>query len=194
MSQFRKSLIEELMLTLKIPQGNFNYSTIEDEIRHISNDNLKEFYKSVMSADSFGNGMKAIIESSKKFKPQEQDLFAGTRQQAKDMYSKFYKECCKMLDHCTANRDKISSDREFFKRTDYRSLKRTDGSKTYTKQDIYVLNNLGGGEWLCDIRLYPNSEVAVKKIEKSINDAITTKYSTNAIANKKVKSLIGCRK
>jgi len=69
MDNFRKSLIEELMLTLKIPQGNFNLATISDELDHIPNEKLKEFYKAVMTADSFGNGMKAIITTAETFKP-----------------------------------------------------------------------------------------------------------------------------
>ena len=69
MDNFRKSLIEELMLTLKIPQGNFNFATIASEIELISNDRLKEFYKLVMISDSYGNGMKAIIQVAEQFKP-----------------------------------------------------------------------------------------------------------------------------
>jgi len=193
MSQFRKSLIEELMLTLKIPQGNFNYSTIEDEIKHIPQDKLREFYKSVMSVDSFGNGMKAIIEASKLF-TSKVDIYDGSRDKAKSMYDKFYVECCRMLDYCTDNREKINSDREFFTNCDYASLKNKLGESAYTKQELYVLNDLGSGEWLCNIRLYPNSEVAITAIEKSIKKAITTKYSTNAIENKKVRDLIGMKK
>jgi hypothetical protein len=191
MDQFRKSLIEELMLTLKIPQGNFNYSTIEDEIRHIQNDNLKEFYKTVMSADSFGNGMKAIIESAKKFKPQEDDLLKGTHQKAKDMYNKFYSENCSMTNYTQANRDKVKNDREFFENMKYEDLEKNDGTKTYNAQELYVLNELGGGTWLIDIRFLPNTQVAISKIEKIIKTAIITKYSTSAIENKRVRSLVG---
>ena len=71
MDNLRKSMIEELMLTLKIPQGNFNFSTIADEIEHIKNEDLKEFYKGVMSEENYGNGMKAIIAVAERFKPSE---------------------------------------------------------------------------------------------------------------------------
>lgn len=67
----RTAMIEELMITLKIPQGSFNFGTIKDEISHISNENLRDFYRAVVSADSFGNGMKAIIDTAQLFKPKE---------------------------------------------------------------------------------------------------------------------------
>lgn len=69
MDNFRRSLIEELMLTLKIPQGNFNFGTIADALEAIPNSSLKEFYKMVMTSDSYGNGMKAIISVAESFKP-----------------------------------------------------------------------------------------------------------------------------
>jgi len=78
----RKAMIEELMTTLKVPQGNFNYATIEDEIRHIPNTQLKDFYKSAMSADGFGNGMKAIISAAEKFKP---IIIDKTEEKAKEL-------------------------------------------------------------------------------------------------------------
>ena len=84
MNSMRKGFIEELMMTLKIPKGTFNYSTIEDEIKHIPNNQLKDFYKSCMTADSFGNGMKAIISVAKLFKPIEQD---DTKEKARKIIS-----------------------------------------------------------------------------------------------------------
>ena len=68
MDNFRKSLIEELMLTLKIPQGNFNFATIASEIEFISNDKLRDFYKAVMTSKSYGNGMMSIIQTAKNLK------------------------------------------------------------------------------------------------------------------------------
>jgi hypothetical protein len=68
MDNVRKAMIEELMLTLKIPQGSFNFGTIADEIVNIPNDRLKEFYKGVVSADNYGNGMKIIAEVAGKHK------------------------------------------------------------------------------------------------------------------------------
>lgn len=192
MDNFRKSMVEELMLTLKIPQGNFNFGLIADEIENIPNENLKEFYKLVMSNESFGNGMKAIIASAKEFTPQEQDLLAGTHDTAKQMYNKFYAQNCAMTDYTQANRDKVSNDRDFFEKMDYTKLKNTDGAKTYTKQELYVLKELGGGSWLVDIRFLPNTQVAISKIEKIIKSAIITKYSnsTNAIESKRVTKML----
>jgi len=97
-----------------------------------------------------------------------------------------------MTDYTQANRDKVPNDREFFKHTNYAKLKRTDGSYSYTKQEIYVLNELGGGEWLMDIKCLPNTKVAISKIEKIIKDAIQTKYSksSHAITDKRVSKML----
>jgi hypothetical protein len=188
----RKSMIEELMLTLKIPQGNFNYSMIEDEISHIPTENLKEFYKQVMNSESFGNGMKAIIGTAEKFKSERTDnLLAGTREQAKAMYDKFYGQCCAMLDYTQQDRNKTPNDREFFLNMPYDKLKNRDGSMAYTKQELYVLNELGGGSWLIDVRFSVNSTTIVDRIEKIISNAKISKYEdTKQISNGKVMKMI----
>ena len=101
MDNFRKSLIEELMLTLKIPQGNFNFGTIADELREITNERLKEFYKLVMTSDSYGNGMKAIIQVAEQFKPKPlEPIIDATTAEAKRLISAcetmntiLFKEC-----------------------------------------------------------------------------------------------------
>jgi len=184
MDNLRKSMIEELMNTLKIPQGNFNFGTIADELEHISNDNLKDFYRAVMSAESYGNGMKAIIQTAESFKPQQEDLLVGTREQAKAMYDAFYARSRDMLDYCTENRGLNPSDREFFEIQDY--------SKMFNKQELYVFNELGGFSWLIDIKLSANSKVVIDKIENIIKRAITTKYlnTSNAIENKRVSKML----
>ena len=189
----RKSMIEELMLTLKIPQGNFNYSMIEDEISHIPTEQLKEFYKQVMNSESFGNGMKAIISTAHEFKSKRTDnLLAGTNNQAKAMYDKFYGQCCSMLDYTQKDRNKTPNDREFFINMKYESLKNTDGSNTYDKKELYVLNELGGGSWLIDVRFYQNSKEVIDRIEAIIKNAMIAKYDgQKEISNGKVMKMIG---
>ena len=189
----RKSMIEELMLTLKIPQGNFNYSMIEDEISHIPTEQLKEFYKQVMNSESFGNGMKAIISTAHEFKSKRTDnLLAGTNSQAKAMYDKFYGQCCSMLDYTQKDRNKTPNDREFFINMKYESLKNTDGSNTYDKKELYVLNELGGGSWLIDVRFYQNSKEVIDRIEAIIKNAMIAKYDgQKEISNGKVMKMIG---
>ena len=189
----RKSMIEELMLTLKIPQGNFNYSMIEDEISHIPTEQLKEFYKQVMNSESFGNGMKAIISTAHEFKSKRTDnLLAGTNNQAKAMYDKFYGQCCSMLDYTQKDRNKTPDDREFFINMKYESLKNTDGSNTYDKKELYVLNELGGGSWLIDVRFYQNSKEVIDRIEAIIKNAMIAKYDgQKEISNGKVMKMIG---
>jgi hypothetical protein len=191
MDSFRKSLIEELMLTLKIPQGNFNYSTIEDELEHIPNEQLRGYYKEVMNSESFGNGMKAIIKTAEKYKAEKTDnLLAGTREQAKAMYDKFYSECCSMLEYTCKNREKHPNDTEFFLNMPYEALKRKDGTQTYTKQELYVLNALGGGEFLLGIRLALSSKDIIDKIERVIKEAVMTKYSNQPAISYEVKKML----
>jgi len=119
-------------------------------------------------------------------------LFADVEKEAKAMYDKFYAENTAMLEFCTVNRDKIQSDREFFKNCNYAELKTKHGDKAYTKKELYVLNALGGGDWLIDIKNYENSAVVVAKIAAEIQRAIEIKYlATNSIESKRVKKMIG---
>jgi len=191
MDNLRKLLIEELMLTLKIPQGNFNFATIANEIEFISTLKLKDFYKEVVTADSFGNGIKAIISVAKKYKPEEKDILSGTEQKAKAMYDKFYTQQSAMLDYAQAHRDIISNDRKWFKSIDYSKLKNRDGSKTYTNLELYVLKELGSGEFLINLRFALNSSHIITKIQKIINKAIKTKHQKiESIESKRVSKML----
>ena len=191
MDNFTKSLIEELMLTLKIPQGNFNFGLIANEIKGLETSQLNDFYKEVMMPDNYGNGLKAVLEVAKKFKPAEVDILEGTHDKAKAMYDKFYAQQSAMTDYTQANRETIPNDREWFKNINYSKLKNRDGSLTYTKQEVYVLNELGGGEFLLDLPTKANSAEAIKLIKKTIDKAITTKYSdAKGIESKRVVKML----
>jgi len=188
----RTELIKALVTGLKLDDNIFNYQTVAEEIELIQEQHFMDFYKKVMSAETFGNGLKAIIKVSKLFKPQEVNLLAGTKDLAKKMYDKFYSENCSMTTYTQENRDKVPNDREFFESTSYENLKRTDGTKTYSAQEIYVLNELGGGSWLMDIRFLPNTQVAINRIESIIKTAIITKYEKSvAIENPAVRKMLG---
>ena len=191
-------LIEDIKTKLNIKGGVFIDMEIEDHIKHIDQSQYLEFFKA-LSGDEFGykNPMDRIAIVASRFKKQKEDnLLAGTRDQAKEMYDKFYSECCAMLDYCRDNRDKVENDREFFLKTPYNALKRKDGSKTYTDREVWVLKALGAGEWLIEIRFQDNSKAVVDKIEKIIKDAITTKYSNQVGIDNKIvkKAMIGINK
>ncbi len=155
-----------------------------------------------MSDESFENSIREVAKT-RKFKglptPAEilahdttrDVLFADVEQEAKAMYDKFYAENTAMLKFCTKHRNEIESDRAFFINCDYANLKTKHGDKAYTKKELYVLNALGGGDWLIDIKNYENSAVVVAKIAAEIRRAIEIKYlATNSIENKRVKKML----
>lgn len=193
MDNFREEFIKGLLETLKIPSTAFNIAVVSDEIEEIPNQSLRGFYREVVSADTFGNGMKAIIKTAENYK-QESELsikLTESKDEANDMYNKFYSQNCSMTDYAQANRNKVPNDREFFEKMDYSKLKNTDGQDTYTKQELYVLRELGGGSWLADIRFLPNTQVAISKIERIIKDAKITKYeSLNQIESKRIVKML----
>ena len=119
----------------------------------------------------------------------KEEIFSGTREIATEMYKKFISLSSSMLDYCTENRAKISSDRMFFINTDYKNLKQTDGSSTLTKQEIYVLTELGNAEFLLNIHYYQNSNDVIEKIEKIIKKAKLKKIM-GAIEQKKEFALL----
>lgn len=189
----KTELVKALVKTLKIDDNIFNYEAIREELEHLQDCDFMDFYKKAISTDAYGNGMKVIIEISEQFKNKKLNvLLEGTHEQAKAMYDKFYVESALMLEHTANNRKKIPNDREWFESIDYTSLKKKDGSGAYTKQELYVLNELGDGSFLIDIRFHQNSNEVVKKIERIIKEAVSVKYATaGAIENKNVKKLIG---
>lgn len=192
MDKFIEEFVKGLLETLKIPTTAFNIALVKEEIEAIDKADLREFYKAVVTADTFGNGMKAIINTAKDFKPEEKNILDGTEQKAKAMYKKFYAEQSAMITYAQKNRDKISNDRDWFNSIDYSNLKRTDGTLVYTKQEIYVLKELGGGAFLLDLPYKENSNEVIQLIKRTIDKAIVTKYSdTKAISSKRVVKMLG---
>ena len=107
------------------------------------------------------------------------------------MYAKFYDANSTITDFAQKHRNSVGSDREFFRSIDYASLKDTNGNIVFDKQELYVLNELGGGEWLCDIHFAPNAGDVIEKIQRIIEKAKEHKYiKQNSIENKQVKKLI----
>ena len=190
MDNFREEFIKGLLETLKIPATAFNIAIVSDEIESVSNENLREFYREVVSADTFGNGMKAIIKTAENYKPvTELSLkLSNSRNEAKEMYKKFYSQCTRMMNFTSANRNKYPNDEKFFANMDYKALKQSDGTKTYTKRELYVLEQLGGGKWLMNIKLADNSKVVIDKIQRVIDKAI--KHKIKSIESKRVSKML----
>lgn len=183
-----QDFIDDIKTKLNIKGGRFIDAEIEEYINGIDKSQHLEFFKALSGDEyQYKNAMDRISIVAKRFKNEKTDnILAGTREQAKAMYDKFYYECCAMLDYAQKNRSKVPNDREFFMNVPYSELKCTDGSPAYTKQELFVLNALGGGEWLIDIRLALSSKDVIDRIEKIIRDAVLAKYNNqNRIENKR---------
>jgi len=67
----KNELIKALVKELKLDDNIFTYQAVAEEVEFLCQSQLMDFFKAVMSAESFGNGMKAIIDIAKQFKPKE---------------------------------------------------------------------------------------------------------------------------
>jgi len=188
-----KNLIQDIKTKLNIQGGAYIDAEIESYIEKIDSSEYLSFFKALSGEHGYLKPMDRIATVAKQFSSREiNKLLAGTYEQAKEMYNKFNSESGSMEDYAQKNRNKVPNDREFFKNMPYEALKRTDGTSTYTKQELFVLNALGGGSWLMDIRCHSNSNEVINKIENIIKNAVETKYSKQNFlpTNTKVKSLI----
>jgi len=188
-----KNLIADIKEKLGITGGQFIDAEIESYVESISPDEYLDFFKALSGEHNFSKPMDRVANVAAQFaNKKEQLILAGTFEQAKAMYDKFYNRCSLMLDYCRENRETIPSDRAFFEAQDYKTLADVNGQKIFSKQEAYVLNELGGGSWLCDIRFLANSAVAIDKIENIIKRGKITKYlnTGNAITDKRVSKML----
>ncbi|MDQ1341167.1 MAG: hypothetical protein QG567_2325 [Campylobacterota bacterium] len=189
----KTKLIQEIKQKLGIDGGVFIDAEIESYIDEIPESKYIEFFKALSGEHGFLKPIDRVAKVARQFKTEAvENLLVGTREQAKAMYDKFYAESAYMLDYCTDNRSRIPNDRAFFEGLDYTKLKKVDGSNAYTKQELYVLGELGYGSFLIDMRFYDNSGLVVERIEKIIKDAMIKKYDTAQIApiSKNVSALL----
>ena len=183
------------MTFLTIALGEKNLDDVKLEVYY---EILKD-----MSDESFETSIKQVAKTRiykglptpaeiLKFDTTRKDVLVGTREQAKKMYNKFYSRCSLMLDYCRENRETIPSDRAFFEAQDYKTLANVNNKKIFSKQEAYVLYELGGGSWLCDIRFLANSKIATDKIENIIKRGKIMKYlnTSNAITDKRVSQML----
>ena len=189
---------ENLLLDIKAKLGINGGDFIDEEIRDIIHDikekDHKAFFKALSGEHQYLKPMQIVSKVAKEFKTPtlKDNLLENSRAEAKDMYDKFYAESSAMLDFTAQRRNDYPSDVLFFVSFNYAQAKKVDGSKAYTKKEIYVLRELGGGEWLMNIKLASNSQEVINKIHRIIADGIETKYSenemlTNPIVSKMLK-------
>lgn len=172
------NLIQDIKTKLNIQGGGFIDAEIESYLEGIEPEKYLEFFKALSGDEySYKNAMDRIAITAKRFKVAKTDeLFKETPTMAKECYERFYTVNAQMTTYSQTNRDAIPNDREFFTNTKYSDLVDKHGAKVFSKQDLYILDELGGGEWLMNIKFITNSKEAVDKIERIIKTAITAKY------------------
>ena len=163
---------------LGIQEGMFTSQLIRESLEGIKEHDYQSFFNALIGDEhEYLKPLDRVAKVAKHFKHSMSDeLFKETPTMAKDCYDKFYAINAQMTTYSQENRDKVPNDREFFNNTDYKMLKDKHGADVFTKQDLYILDELGGGEWLMNIKFITNSKDAVEKIEKIIKSAITAKY------------------
>ena len=172
------------MSSLKIEQGMFAVGMIEDSLEGIKPSEYKTFFSALMGDEhEYLKPLDRVAKVAERFKASKTDeLFKDTHTMAKTFYDKIYAINASMTTYSQENRDKVPNDREFFENMDY-----ANKVKGITKQDLYILDELGGGEWVMNIKFISNSSEAVNKIENIIKNAITLKHLTpkhDAISHK----------
>ena len=174
------NLIKDIKTKLNIQGGGFIDAEIESYLEDIDPSSYLEFFKALSGDDyAYKNAMDRISIVASNFKRARSDsLFKGTQTRAKETYDRFYSVNCSMTTYSQEHRDKVPNDRKFFEEMDYKSLLDKNKQKVFNESDIYILKQLGGGEWLMNIKFIINSKDAVEKIENIIKSGITKKYLT----------------
>lgn len=173
----KAELVKALVKGLKLDENIFNYATIEEEISHIRQGDYIEFYKQVLKADTFGNGIKAIIKTAEQFKPvpikddtttKAKQLIGLVHAMSDTIYQKHIESC-------------ISFD----------VLLDAASFPTTSKEDIAVLNNVAPyfnhKRLIGNINIYPNALEQLEAFKKALNK----KSESLHIENNKVRQLIG---
>ena len=178
MQDLKTLLVNSVMKNLKIESDMFSVGMIEDAIDGIGSEQYKEFYNMLMGDDhDYLKPLDRVAKVAKHFKHSHADeLFKETPTMAKECYELFRTVNAQITDHIQVNRKYIPHDRIFFENIDYSTLLDKHGAKVFSKQDLYVLDELGGGSWIMDIKFIANEKEAVDKIERIIKTAITAKY------------------
>ena len=176
MDNLRKSMIEELMLTLKIPQGNFNFGTIADEINHVRNEDLREFYNLVVSADTYGNGMQAIIKAAEAFKPTDD--------------SQNEAEAKRLIKYCRAVNSSVFDDSQKYKTQFSDLITKLKLREMVSTMDYAVLSNVkpycSALDLIANINCYENSSVQLK----AFVSALAYKDNVMSIESTKTRKMV----
>jgi len=149
----RNELTKALVKGLKLDDNIFNYQAVAEEIEQIQEFQFMDFYKAVMNADTFGNGIKAIIQTAEQFKPTDSTQ-SNIELKAKELIQWCENANSQVFDN--ANKSGRTFDDEL-RGTKFTSL---------SDNDLYVLNQVkpysDHKSLIGNIRGYQTSEEALK--------------------------------
>lgn len=172
----RNELIKALVKGLKLDDNIFNYQAVAEEVTHIKESKFIDFYKAVMAKDSYGNGLKAIIDTAEKFKPVTTD---DLEQESKEL-----------IELCEGLNTQIRKDAERIGE-DFKKLVYAAKFPTLDTDKIAVLNSVRPytdyKQLIIHIRHY---QTARDSLEAFKNAIMYVDNSLTAIENKTVRKMI----
>lgn len=172
----RNELIKALVKGLKLDDNIFNYQAVAEEVTHIKESKFVDFYKAAMSAEAYGNGLKAIIDTADKFKPVVID---DVEQEAKEL-----------IELCEGLNTQIRKDAERMGE-DFKKLVYSVKTPTLDTDKIVVLNNVKPyqdyRELIINIRHYQTAKDSLEAFKRAI---MYIDRNITAIENKAVRKMI----
>ncbi len=172
----RIELTKALVKGLKLDDNIFNYEAVNEEVSSILEHQYIDFYKAVMGAESYGNGLKAIIDTAEKFKPVVID---DIEQEAKELI-----ELCEGLNTQIGNDAKRMGE-------DFKKLVYAAKFPTLDTDKIVVLNNVkphhDHRELIINIRHYQTAKDSLEAFKSAIR---YVDRSIGAVEDKRVRKMI----
>ena len=176
----KTELVKAMIKGLKLDGNVFNYQVVAEEIDSIQDHQLMDFYKEVMSVETYGNGLKAIIDTVEKFKPV---IIDDVEQEAKELI-----ELCEGLNTQIGNDAKRMGE-------DFKKLVYAAKFPSLHTDKIVVLNNVkphhDHRELIINIRHYQTAKDSLEAFKSAIR---YVDRSIGAVEDKRVRKMIGVRK
>jgi len=167
-------LRDSIVRSLGIEGDLFALPMIESIINEIPEDQYQVFFDALHGDEhKFLRGLDRVQKVAKIFKENRNAaLLGGTYSKAKEIADRFYAIRRAVSEYAERN-IKEGSQKDFFNRVKYKEI--TIHGEPLTKQELYVLDKLGGGAWLYGLIFEANSGVVVERIDQIIRDAILEK-------------------
>jgi len=176
----KTELIKAMIKGLKLDENVFNYQIVAEEIDSIQDHQLMDFYKEVMSVESYGNGLKAIIDTVEKFKPA---INNNVEQEAKELIA-----LCEGLNTQIGNDAKRMGE-------DFVKLVKSAKFPTLDNDKIVVLNNVKPysdfRDLIIHIRHYQTAQDSLEAFKRAI---LYVDESLVAIESGEIRKMIGVGK